>query len=86
MLFENQNMKKKIHFSFCENLKLENETPFPLYFVLDVIHDLKLQGQNPFEDRDVYSRDFIRKQMQPGLQMECWTARQIQRKKYYIFL
>lgn len=51
-------------------MKLENERPFPLYFVLDIIHDLKLQWQNHFEDCDVYSRDFIRKEMPPELQME----------------
>jgi len=51
-------------------LKLENETPFPLYFVLDIIRDLKVQWQNHFEDRDVYSRDFIHEKMPPELQME----------------
>ena len=62
MLFETQSIKKKtFHFSFCESLNLENKTLFPLYFVLDIIHDFKLQWQNHFEDRDVYSRDFIRK-------------------------
>lgn len=70
ILFENQSMKKKFHFSFCESLKLENETPFPLYFVLGIIHDLQLQWQNHFENRDVYSMDFIREEMPPELQME----------------
>jgi len=62
--------EKTFHFSFCESLKHENETPFPLYFVLDIIHDLKWQWQNHFEDRDVYSRNFIREEMPPELQME----------------
>lgn len=51
-------------------MKLENETPFPLYFVLDIFHDLKLRWQNHFEDRDVYSREFFRKEMPPELQIE----------------
>jgi hypothetical protein len=63
-------MKKLGHFSFCGSLELENETLFPPYFVLDIIRDLKLQWQNHFEDRDVYSRYFIRKEMPPELQME----------------